>query len=147
MNLTRTARSQLADPRRGFASILAVVSVVLTVLGVQILCGIHLDGGHGSAHGDAAAGHHATPAAVGTADLVAEPDHGHHGEDPNHCSEERTATARYDRTLSPFPDLAGVPVLAQQWRVPDLAYQGSPTPPGAAVTTAPSLHALGISRT
>ena len=152
MNLTCAARSQLADPRRESASILAIMFVVLTVLGVQILCGIHLDeAGHRGAHVDAAAGHYAAPAVVGTLDQLTEPGAGHHGghhgEDGNHCSEDRTATARYERTLSPFPDLAGAPDLAQQWLVPDLAHDAPRVPSGVAVAAAPSLHALGISRT
>jgi hypothetical protein len=160
MNLTRAARSQLADPRRESASILAIMFVVLTVLGVQILCGSHLDAGHHSldepghrgGHVDAAVGHHATPAALGTPEQVtgADPGHhgGHHGDDGNHCSEDRTATARYERTLSPFPDLSGAPDLAQQWLVPDMAHAAAPrVPSGVAVAAAPSLHALGISRT
>ncbi|MEU4362251.1 hypothetical protein [Promicromonospora sp. NPDC023987] len=152
MNLTRAARSQLADPRREPASLLAIMFVVLAVLGVQVLCGIHPhEAGHHSAHLDGAAGHQVAPAVVETQAQVTEPGHGqhggHHGGDGDHCSEDRTATVRYERTLSPFPDLAGVPHLAQQWLVPDLAHDAPRVPSGVAVAAAPSLHALGISRT
>ena len=133
--------------------------VVLAVLGVQVLCGIHLDAAHhgpgepgqGGGHVDAAVGQQATAAAVGTPDRVteADPGHhgGHHGDGGNHCSEDRTATARYERTLSHFPDLAGAPDLAQQWLVPDITHDAPLVPSGVAVAAAPSLHALGISRT
>ncbi|WP_460886271.1 hypothetical protein [Promicromonospora xylanilytica] len=147
MNLTRAARSQpLVAPRREAAGVLAVVLSVLTVLGVQILCGIHLEGGHGGAH--AAAGHHAAPAVPGSSHdtVVTDPGH-HHGADGNHCSEDRAAPARYDRTLSPFPDLVEAPYLAHQWLVPGTAHDGPRVPAGVAERATPSLHALGISRT
>lgn len=148
MNVTRVARSPLADPRRGFVSVLTVMFLVLAVLGVQAMCGVHLDeASHGSAHMDDAAGHHAAPAMSDTSDQAIEVGPGHHGDDPSHCSEERTPTARYDRTLSPFPDLAQAPDLAQQWLVPGLAHHAPRAPSGLAVAAAPSLHALGISRT
>ena len=84
---------------------------------------------------------------LGTSDQATEAGPGHHGDDPTHCSEERTATARYDRTLSPFPDLAQAPALAQRWLVPGFTHHATRTPSGLAVAAAPSLHALGISRT
>ncbi|MFD2794488.1 hypothetical protein ACFS27_13355 [Promicromonospora vindobonensis] len=129
-------------------SVLTVMFLVLAVLGVQAVCGVHLDeAGHTSALTDAGAGHHAASAGLGTSDQATEADLGHHGDDPSHCSEERTATARYDRTLSPFPDLAQAPDLAQQWLVPGIAHHAPRGPSGLAVAAAPSLHALGISRT
>ena len=147
MNLTRAARSPFADTRRAFASVLTVMFLVLAVLGIQAVCGVHHEGGHSSAHLDMAAGHHATSAVLGTPGQAGEADPGDHGGDLSHCSEERTATARYDRTLSPFPDLAEAPILAQQWLVPGIAHHATSEPSGLAVTAAPSLHALGISRT
>lgn len=127
--------------------------LVLVVLGVQAVCGVHLDdAGHGTTSADGAAGHHAAQATVTTPDhvIAAAPGHhggGHHGEDPNHCAEDRTVTARSDRTVSPSMDLARVPPLAMQWLVPDIAEHCPKEPSGLAVAAPPSLHALGISRT
>ncbi|WP_369369852.1 hypothetical protein AB1046_13660 [Promicromonospora sp. Populi] len=143
MNLTRRISSLLADPRRGFAGVLTVMFLVLTVLGVQVLCSVHLDeAGHSDVEQPAMV------AAVGAPDRVAEVAPGHHdGEDPFDCSEDRTLTARYDRTLSPSTDLAEAPGLALQWLVPDTAHHVLRVPSGVAAAAAPSLHALGISRT
>lgn len=127
--------------------------LVLVVLGVQAVCGVHLDdAGHGATSADGAAGHHTAQATVATPDhvIAAAPGHhggGHHGEDPNHCAEDRPATARADRTVSPSVDLARAPTLAMQWLVPELAHHSPQEPSGLAVAAAPSLHALGISRT
>lgn len=127
MDLTRAARSPLAAPRRGLTSVLTAVLFVLVVLGVQAVCGVHLDdAGHG-----------------GTSAYGA----GHHGEGPNHCAEDRPVTARSDRTVSPSIDLARAPALAMQWLVPEIAHHCPKEPSGLAVADAPSLHALGISRT
>ncbi|MFC8796209.1 hypothetical protein ACFT2C_00610 [Promicromonospora sp. NPDC057138] len=148
MNLTRAARSPLADPRRGFASVLTVMFLVLAVLGVQAACGVHLDeAGHGSAAAYGAVGQHALPDAATASDQAAQADPEHPGEDPNVCADDSTVTARHDRTLSPSTDLAGGPSLALQWLVPDMAHHGPRVPAGSAVAAAPSLHALGISRT
>ncbi|MEV0894613.1 hypothetical protein [Promicromonospora sp. NPDC050262] len=143
MNLTRPARALLAEPRRGVTSVLAVMFLVLTVVGVQLLCGVHLDEA-GHAHRESAVGQ---LAASGVAPAEAGGPSGHHGDDPNHCSENRTVTARYDRTVSPSADLAGEPDLALRWLVPDIAHTQRGAASGVAVAAAPSLHALGISRT
>ena len=154
MNLTRAARSLLADPRRELTSVLTVMFLVLTVLGVQVLCSVHVaEAGHGTHTHDGVGQHaplaaadaagHATPDSHGTEDGS-----GHHDEDPSDCHEDRTVTARYERMLSPFPDLAEAPDLAQQWLVPAMAHDGPQGPSaGVADAAAPSLHALGISRT
>ncbi|MFI2365756.1 hypothetical protein [Promicromonospora sp. NPDC019610] len=143
MNVTRAARSLLADPRREAKSVLAVMFLVFTVLSVQLLCGVHLDEA-GHPHPQATVGQYAASAVVPAG---AEGGSGHHGEDPNHCSENRTVTARYDRTVSPSAELAGEPELALRWLVPDLAHPRHGTASGVADAAAPSLHALGISRT
>lgn len=148
MNLTRALRSQFADPRRGFASLLTVMFLVLAVLGVQAVCSVHLDEtGHSSTSAHDAVGQHTAPAAATASDPTAHADSGHHGEGPSDCAEDRTVTARYDRTVSPSTDLAGAPPLAVQWLVPGIAPDGPRAPSGLAVAAAPSLHALGISRT
>jgi hypothetical protein len=153
MNLTRAARSPLAASRRGFTSVLTAMLLVLVVLGVQAVCGVHLDdAGHGGTSAYGAAGHHVVQAATTAPDqvtggAVGHHGEGHHGEDPNHCAEDRPVTARSDRTVSPSMDLARAPTLAMQWLVPELAQHCPQEPTGLAVAAAPSLHALGISRT
>ena len=146
MNLTRAARSLLAAPRRGFASVLTVMFLVLAVLGVQAVCGVHLDEAHSSTSAHGAVGQHSAPAAATASDQASQADPEHPG-DPNHCSEDRTETARYDRTVSPSTDLAGVAPLAVHWLVPGITHHGPRAPSGQVAAAAPSLHALGISRT
>jgi hypothetical protein len=136
MNLTRAARSSLADPRRRLVSVLTVMFLVLAALAVQAVCGIHPhEADHGGTPLHGAVEQHARSAAPAAEQA------GHTG--PEH----RTVTARYDRTLSPSVDLARVPSLAQQWLVPDITEHAPRVPPSLAVAAAPSLHALGISRT
>lgn len=143
MTLTRAARSLLAGPRRETKRVLAVMFLVLGTLGVQLLCGVHLDEA-GHAHPVAAVGQYATSAVL-TAE--GESTNDHHGEAGAHCSDNRTATARYDRTVSPSAELAVAPELAVQWLVPDIAHAQPTVSTGVAVADAPCLHALGISRT
>ena len=127
--------------------------LVLVVLGVQAVCGVHLDDvGHGAKSAYGAAGHDTAQATSTAQDQVtgAAVGHhgdGHHGEDPNHCAEDRPVTARSDRTVSPSIDLARAPSLAMQWLVPEIAHHCPKEPSGLPVADAPSLHALGISRT
>jgi hypothetical protein len=153
MTLTRAARSPLAVPRRGLTSVLTAVLFVLVVLGVQAVCGVHPDdAGHGGTSAHGAAEQHAVQATATVQDQVtgAAAGHhgaGHHGEGPNHCAEDRPVTARSDRTVSPSTDLARAPALAMQWLVPEIAHHCPKEPSGLAVADAPSLHALGISRT
>lgn len=128
-------------------SVLTVLFLVLTVVGMQALCSIHLDeAGHGGTHMDGAVGQHAAveaPAAQHAAEVTS----GHDGEDPSHCAESSPVTARYNRAVSPAVDLTGTPGLALQWLVPETAHYEPVTASGVAVAAAPSLHALGISRT
>ncbi|WP_460757643.1 hypothetical protein [Myceligenerans cantabricum] len=149
MNLTRTARSPLADPRRDLASVLAAVLLVLSVLSVQVLCGIHLDEAGHSTHADGEITGNDTAAAVITPDRSTEMVSGGHGagEGPVHCSEDRAETVRHVKPLSLYPELAEAPNLTLRWPVPDLSRQASPMPSGVTAMAAPSLHALGISRT
>jgi hypothetical protein len=147
MNLTFAARSPLADPRRGFASVLTVMFLVLAVLSVQAVCGVHPhEAEHSSASAYDSVGQQAAPPVATTLDDV-EMAPGHHGAGSHHCAEDRPVTARYERTQSPSTDLAEVPALAAQWLVPDIRLHAPRVPSGLAVAAAPSLHALGISRT
>lgn len=124
--------------------------LVLAVLGVQAVCGVHPHAAdHGSTSTRGAVGQYASSAgAVSVQAVSVQAGHAEHpGQGSNHCAEDRTVTARYDRAPSPSMDLAGPTSLALRWLVPDLASQGHRAPSGLAVAAAPSLHALGISRT
>ncbi|WP_454850091.1 hypothetical protein [Promicromonospora soli] len=148
MNLTRHIRSFLAGSRRELASVLTVMFFVLTLVGGQAVCDVPLDErGHSGTRTDGTVGQYAAPAVAGAVDQAVEVAPGHPGEDPYDCFEGRTVTAGYDWTVSPSPDLAEVPHLAVQWLVPGVAYHGPGAPSGVVSATAPSLHALGISRT
>lgn len=148
MTLTRAVRSPLAAPRRGLTSVLTAMFLAFVVLGVQAVCGVHLDdAGHGGTSAYSAPGHHVAQASATAPDQVTGAAPGHHGEEPNHCAEDRPVTARSDRTVSPSIDLARAPALAMQWLVPETAHHCPQEPSGLAVADAPSLHALGISRT
>jgi len=153
MNLTRVARPSLADPRRGLASVLTVMLLVFAVLAVQAVCSVHLhQAEHSGTSADGAVGQPYATVTVQAVPDQAVPDQAAQalerpGEDPYDCAEDRTITARYDRTVSPSTDVAGVPSLAMQWLVPAIAEHGTRAPSGLAAAAAPSLHALGISRT
>jgi hypothetical protein len=158
MNLTRVARPSLADPRRGLASVLTVMLLVFAVLAVQAVCSVHLhQAEHSGTSADGAVGQQYATVTVQAVPDQAVPDQAvpdqaaqaleRPGEDPYDCAEDRTITARYDRTVSPSTDVAGVPSLAMQWLVPAIAEHGTRAPSGLAAAAAPSLHALGISRT
>lgn len=160
MHLTHRARSLLAGPRREFGAVLAIMALVLAVIGVHVVCSVHLDeraGGAGHAHqaGAEASGHHVVAAidhhevaagmelaaGVGTEaavePLVADP----------HCADHGTVTAHGDPVRAVPQGPAVVPDLAVRWLVPALADHEPSTPSGVAAVAAPSLHALGISRT
>ncbi|WP_454860021.1 hypothetical protein [Promicromonospora soli] len=174
MNLTRVARPSLADPRRGLASVLTVLLLVFAVLAVQAVCSVHLHQADrsGTSAGGAVGQQYAAVTVQAAPDLAAPdlaapdlaapgmavpdqaiPDQAAHAaperpaQDPYDCAEDRTITARYDRTVSPATEQAGVPSLAMQWLVPAIAEHGVRAPSGLVAAAAPSLHALGISRT
>ncbi|WP_454852384.1 hypothetical protein [Promicromonospora soli] len=147
MNLTRRIRSFLAGSRREFAGVLTVMFLVLTLVGVPAVCDVPLDEhGHSGTHTHAADQEHAAPAAASTQDLAVEMGIGHHGGGPYDCSDD-PVTARYDRTLAPSPDLAAAQERAEPWHHAVGVSQERQVPTDQAVTAAPSLHALGISRT
>jgi hypothetical protein len=149
MNMTRRIRSLLAGSRRDPASVLTVMFLVLTVVGVQAVCSVHLDeAGHGAPHADAVViQEQAVPGTASTQDPAVVSSPGHHGAGPDHCAEDRVVTARYDRTLSPVLDLATSPERTEPWFTCAPEREQRRVPKGMAVATAPSLHALGISRT
>jgi len=143
MTLTRAARSLLAELRREAKRALVVAFLAFTALGVQLLCDVHLNE-VGHAHPTAAVGQYAASAALTAEGEGAD---GHHDEAGDHCPENRTVTARYDRSGAASAELAPAPELAVQWPVPHVVHLQPAVPPGVAVAAAPSLHALGISRT
>ncbi|WP_454850073.1 hypothetical protein [Promicromonospora soli] len=153
MNLTRRIRSFLAGSRRGLASVLAVMFLVLTLVGVPAVCDVPLDEhGHSGTRTYAADQEHATLAAASTQDVAVEivaveMGIGHHGGGPYDCSDDSLVTARYDRTLAPSPDLAPAPERAEPWHHAPGVRRERRVPTDEVVTAAPSLHALGISRT
>ncbi|WP_460708245.1 hypothetical protein [Myceligenerans halotolerans] len=134
MTLTRRIRPFLAGSRRDLARVLTVMCLVLAVIGVQAVCSVHLDeSGHGGgAHADA---------------VVVVPDSGHHGEGRYDCHEGGPVTARSDRAPASSPDLAAAPECIEPWRAAAGTRDARQVPTGVAVAAAPSLHALGISRT
>jgi hypothetical protein len=147
MDLTRRFRSLLADPRRELASVVTVMALVLVVLSVHVLCSVHLDERAPDAGTAQAAvvqhrGHDGvSPRAA--AEVTLGPLDGHaHG-----CTDHGPVTAQWD-PVRPLPQgPAVVPVLAVQWPLPDLGPREPRVSQGVAAVAAPSLHALGISRT
>lgn len=121
--------------------------LMLAVLGVQAVCGVHPHEADHSGTPSHGAVEERAPLSAVASDQVAESGSEHHGEDPNHCAEDRPVTAWSDRTVSPSMDLARAPALAMQWLVPEIVHHCPKEPSGLAVADAPSLHALGISRT
>src|SRR5690606_17014959 len=63
------------------------------------------------------------------------------------CSDHHTATAQCDPVLPQTPGPAAVPDQTVQWLVRDVADHSAPSLSGGTIASAPSLHALGISRT
>lgn len=63
------------------------------------------------------------------------------------CSDQHTATAQSDQTRPLPKGPSTVPNLAVRWLVPEAAGHRIRISSGVAAATAPSLHALGISRT
>jgi len=147
MRLTRRLPSLLADPRRESANILTVMLVVLAVISAHVLCGVHLNEqaqGVGHSHEVAVQSAARAPAAAETpvAEVAPAPLGDSHG-----CSDHHSVTVRCDPVLQPPPGPAAVPELAMQWLVSDMAHHEPPVRSSVTVAAAPSLTALGISRT
>lgn len=140
MSLTRRLRSLLADPRRESASILTVMFLVLTVVGVHVLCSVHLDERLDGLDGQGAS--HSHGAAVHAAGHDSEHGGGSHG-----CADHHRVAAQCDPLRPAAPAPAVTPELAVQWLVPAPASHEPLTRSSVTLPTAPSLTALGISRT
>jgi hypothetical protein len=145
MSLTRRLHSLLADPRRESASILTVMLLVLAVISAHVVCGVHVSERAEGGHSHVAAMQSAAPATLGAS--VAEAAPAPLGGDPHGCSEHHSVTAQCDPVRLPPPGPAVVPELAVQWLVADLAHREPPVRSSVTVAAAPSLTALGISRT
>ncbi|MFI8526672.1 hypothetical protein ACIGB8_19605 [Promicromonospora sukumoe] len=151
MSPTRRPSSQLAGPRHGLAGAWAVLLLALAVVSVHVLCSVHLDEqAQGAGHSHAAsalvsvdeAADEAAGDAVG-APAVPEPA----GGDSHGCSDHHQATAECDPVLPVPAGSAVLPDLTVRWQVPEAAHHASRVGPNGTVAAAPSLHALGISRT
>jgi hypothetical protein len=157
MSLTRHLHSPIAGPRRGSASVWTVMLLVLAVVSVQALCTVHLDdlvrstthsAGSSTSHAHGVVGQDAVQGITGSQDASAraasEPalDGGSHG-----CFDRHPMTTQCDpaRPLPPSP--AVVPDLAVQRLVPGMTRHESRAEPSGTAAAAPSLHAMGISRT
>jgi hypothetical protein len=123
MDVTRRTRP-LAGLRRGLASVLTAMFLVLTVVGTGVLCGAQ----------------HEVTAVEATAGPV------HDG--LRDCSDRHPPSAHCDPLLPVFsPGPAAAPVPSTGWLVSAVGHDDVQVPTNTADATAPSLHALGISRT
>jgi hypothetical protein len=123
MDVTHRTRP-LAGLRRGLASVLTAMFLVLTVVGTGVLCGAQHE--------------------VTAVEATAGPVH----DSLRDCSDRHPPSAHCDPFLpvsSPGP--AAPPVPSTGWLVSTVVHGDTPVPAGTADATAPSLHALGISRT
>jgi hypothetical protein len=154
MILTRRFRSPLGGSRHGATAVAAVVFLVLAVVGVQLVCSIHLNvhtggatqahGGHdhGSEHshgGEVLAVH---DVATGQVDVV-EPEPG----SSSGCADHDTVTAQAQPLQLPSLVLATTPERTAIRLTHAAAHQDHRTATDVANAAAPSLHALGINRT
>jgi hypothetical protein len=147
MNVTRCNRSLLAGPRRGFASVLTVMFLVLTMVSTGVLCGFHLDDHpHGGPQAHHGGGQLATQAMDAPAFGVSAA--GPTGDGWQGCSDHHLPSAQCDSLLPvPSPGPAAMPEPSVRRLVTAAVHDDTPVPANTAEATAPSLHALGISRT
>ncbi|WP_146197309.1 hypothetical protein [Promicromonospora sp. AC04] len=146
MSLTRRLHPFLAGPRRGSVSVLTVMLLVLAAVTVHALCSFHLDP-HTSAQahdgGEVLAAQGVANTQDAAVEVVPEPLGGaSHG-----CSDRHSAAVQCDPVLPPSLVLAALPEPAVQRLAPVTVHRDHRTASSVAVAAAPSLHALGISRT
>ncbi len=140
MSLTRRLRPLLAGTRRGSVSVLTVMLLVLTVVSVHALCSVHVDTHDG---GEVLAAQGVASTQDPAVEVVPEPLGGaSHG-----CSDHHSVTVRCDPVLPPSLVLAALPERTVQRLAPAAVHQDHRTASSVATAAAPSLHALGISRT
>ena len=148
MNPTRRARTVLAGPRRGFASLLTAVLLVLTLVSASALGGSHRDGfPHGGPQAADGGGRLVTQT-EGTDAPAAGTAAGPVGAGRPDCPDRHSPLAQCDPlplASSPGPAAAPAPTVSRF--APVAVPEDVPAPANTAEATAPSLHALGISRT
>lgn len=148
MGLTRHLRSLLAGPRRGAASVLTVMFLVLAVVSAHVLCSVQLDGEtHSGAQAPDGGGQLAVYDVASAHDAVVEVVPEPLGGDSHGCSDHHPVTTRCDPVLPPPLVLAVMPERTVQRLAPAVVHQDHRAASSAATAAAPSLHALGISRT
>jgi hypothetical protein len=124
MDVTRRTRPLLAGARRGLASVLTAVLLVLALVSVGAVCGAY----HAGTAVEVASG----PVHDGLRD----------------CSDHHPPSAHCDplpAASSPGPAALPVPPTGRLGST--VVHGDTPVPANTADATAPSLHALGISRT
>lgn len=124
MDVTRRTRPLLAGARRGLTSVLTAMFLVLAVVGAGVVWSTY----HEATAVEAASG----PIHDGLRD----------------CSDHHPPSAHCDPlppASSPGPD--ALPVPSAGTLVSAVVHDDVPVPASTAEATAPSLHALGISRT
>lgn len=124
MDVTRRTRPLLAGARRGLASVLTAMFLVLAVVSAGVVSSTY---------------HEATAVEVASGPI-------HDG--LRDCSGHHPPSAHCD-PLPPVssPGPAALPVPSTGWLVSAVGHNDAAVPANAADATAPSLHALGISRT
>lgn len=124
MDVTHRTRPLLAGVRRGLAGVLTAMFLVLAVVGAGVVCGTYPE--------------------ASVVEVAAGPIH----DGLRDCSDHHSPSAHCDPLLPVFsPGPAAAPVASTGWLVSAVGHGDTPVPANTADATAPSLHALGISRT
>lgn len=150
MNLTRRFRTARAGSRYGATAVMTFMLLVMAVVGATLTCSVHVgehahdvgqlhSGAQPHSGGEVQAVHDAAIDEVDAVELVG-------GSSPG-CSDHDTVPAQ-SFSLSPPPSLlATMPERTISWLAPVVVRLDHRPNSSVAVAAAPSLHALGISRT
>ncbi|MFC4626668.1 hypothetical protein ACFO6V_00395 [Promicromonospora alba] len=124
MDVTRRTRPRLAGVRRGLTSVLTAMFLVLAVVSAGVVCGAY---------------HEATAVEIAS---------GPTRDDARYCSDDHRQSAQCD-VLPPVSSSGPAALLEPSTGglVTAVVHDDTPVPATTADATAPSLHALGISRT
>ncbi|MEU4388614.1 hypothetical protein [Promicromonospora sp. NPDC023805] len=124
MDATRRTRPLLAGARRGLANVLTAMFLVLAVVSAGAVCGTY---------------HEATAVEVASGSI-----HDGFGD----CSDRHPPSVHCGPLLTvSSPGPAALPLPSAGTLVSAVVHDDVPVPANTADATAPSLHALGISRT